>query len=117
MNCYYNGNKVTVNVEGKEEKPLTIRTKKDWLLDDNIVEAYQYEHYSNAEAGSTITFSVAEHNGNNKTSLTITPDDSTDNDNYVEDNGVYKIKETANTSIYVFKLKDGSWKFRAAKVK
>ncbi len=115
INAYYNGSKPYVNVEGFEEnKRLTVKNSTEWLRNDDVVEAYEYVYFKNAAAGSKISLSVK--NGDNYDAITVTPYESDDNDNYVVINGEYKIKETANTSIFLYKMKDGSWKFVAKKV-
>ena len=95
-------------------KRLTVKNSTEWLRNDDVVEAYEYVYFKNAAAGSKISLSVK--NGDNYDAITVTPYESDDNDNYVVINGEYKIKETANTSIFLYKMKDGSWKFVAKKV-
>ena len=115
INAYYNGSKPYVNVEGFDgSKKLSVKNSTEWLKDENIVEAYEYVYFKEAAAGSKISLSVK--NGENYDALTVTPFESDENNNYVVDNGEYKIKETANTSIFLYKMKDGTWKFAAKKV-
>jgi hypothetical protein len=110
MQAYYNGTKAKVSVEGQETKALEIYRNKNWLLDDNILEANSYEYYKDASAGSTISFTLTD-----GSALNATPRDVATNNNYVVENGVYKIKDTANTTIILYKMVDGSYQFEARK--
>lgn len=116
VDVYYNGSKTFVRIDGVDaDKKLSVRGNTNWIKDENILEAYEYVYYKDAQAGSNISFKIKD--GEDLKALTVLPLNSEENDNYILENGEYKIKETANTAIYLYKMADGTWKFAAKKVK
>ena len=90
-------------------KRMRMYTNKEWLMNDDIVEAYECEVFKDVVSGAKIEISLDGENA-----IEVLPE-AESNDAYIVEAGEYKIKDDGNVLVYVFKHKDGKYTFRVVK--